>query len=281
LNGPREEPGCGAAEPAGMSDSLIARTTTGTVATLRLNRPDKLNAFNEEMTEGLIAALEDAGRDPNVRAIVLAGTGRGFSAGQDLEAFVRMQTSPEPVSVGDHLRRGYNVLVTQIRTIEKPVIAALNGIAAGVGLSIALACDLRIAADDAVLTLGFSKIGLVPDGGGSLMLPLLAGFGRGLELAWSSDKLDAQEALRIGLVNRVVPAAIFEDETLAYAQKFAALSPVAIGLTKRAFNRSMIPHLAQWLEEEADLQTEASQGPDLREGVTAFMQKRKPAFAAR
>ena len=240
-----------------------------------------LNAFNEEMTEGLIAALEDAGKDSSVRAIVLAGTGRGFSAGQDLEAFVRMQTSPEPISVGDHLRRGYNVLVTQIRTIEKPVIAALNGIAAGVGLSIALACDLRIAADDAVLTLGFSKIGLVPDGGGSLMLPLLAGFGRGLELAWSSDKLDAHEALRIGLVNRVVPTAIFEDETLAYAQKFAALSPVAIALTKRAFNRAMIPHLAQWLEEEADLQNEAAQGPDLREGVSAFMQKRKPAFAAR
>jgi 2-(1,2-epoxy-1,2-dihydrophenyl)acetyl-CoA isomerase len=251
------------------------------VRTLRLNRPEKLNAFNDEMAEALIAALTDAGGDPGVRAIVLAGTGRGFSAGQDLEAFVEMQTRPDPVSVGDHLRRGYNVLVTRIRTIEKPVIAALNGIAAGVGLSIALACDLRIAADDSILTLGFSKIGLIPDGGGSLMLPLLAGFGRGLELAWSSDKLDAHEALRIGLVNRVVPAAIFADEALAYAQKFAALSPVAVALTKRAFNRSMIPHLAQWLDEEAELQNQAAQGPDLREGVAAFMEKRKPAFAAR
>jgi 2-(1,2-epoxy-1,2-dihydrophenyl)acetyl-CoA isomerase len=140
---------------------------------------------------------------------------------------------------------------------------------------------LRIAADDAILTLGFSKIGLIPDGGASLMLPLLAGFGRGLELAWSSDKLDAHEALRIGLVNRVVPAAAFADETLAYVQKFAALSPVAIGLTKRAFNRAMLPHLEAWLDEEADLQTEAAKGPDLREGVQAFMQKRTPAFAAR
>jgi 2-(1,2-epoxy-1,2-dihydrophenyl)acetyl-CoA isomerase len=264
-----------------MSEPVVLQSASGPVLTIRLNRPDKLNALNEEMTEALIAAFADAGRDPSVRAIVLGGTGRGYCAGQDLEAFVRMQLSPAPVSVAEHLRRGYNVLVTQIRTIEKPVIAALNGIAAGVGLSIALACDLRIAADDAVLTLGFSKIGLIPDGGGSLMLPLLAGFGRGLELAWSSDKLDAHEAQRIGLVNRVVPAANFEIETLLYAQKFAALSPIAVGLTKRAFNRSMIPHLAQWLDEEAEIQDEAAKGPDLREGVTAFMEKRTPAFAGR
>jgi len=253
----------------------------GNVLSIRLNRPDKLNALNDEMTEALIAALEEAKADSAIRAIVFGGVGRGFSAGQDLEAFVRMQTATEPVSVADHLKRGYNVVVTQIRTIEKPVIAALNGIAAGVGLSLALACDLRIAADDAVLTLGFSKIGLIPDGGASLMLPILAGLGRGLELAWSSDKLDAHEAQRIGLVNKVVPAASFEAETLAYAQKFASISPVAVGLTKHAFNRSMLPHLKAWLGEEADLQQEASQGPDLREGVQAFLQKRKPEFAAR
>jgi 2-(1,2-epoxy-1,2-dihydrophenyl)acetyl-CoA isomerase len=262
-----------------MSEVVLTERHQNVLA-VRLNRPDKLNALNEEMTEALLAALDEA-RDPSVRAVLLGGTGRGFSAGQDLEAFVQMQLAAQPVSVADHLRRGYNVVVTRIRTLEKPVIAALNGIAAGVGLSIALACDLRIAADDAVLTLGFSKIGLIPDGGGSLMLPLLAGFGRGLELAWSSDKLDAHEALRIGLVNRVVPAAAFAEQTLAYAAKFAALSPVAIGLTKRAFNRAMMPHLAQWLDEEAELQGEAAKGPDLREGVQAFMQKRAPAFAAR
>jgi 2-(1,2-epoxy-1,2-dihydrophenyl)acetyl-CoA isomerase len=262
-----------------MSEVVLTERHQNVLA-VRLNRPDKLNALNEEMTEALLAALDEA-RDPSVRAVLLGGTGRGFSAGQDLEAFVQMQLAAQPVSVADHLRRGYNVVVTRIRTLEKPVIAALNGIAAGVGLSIALACDLRIAADDAVLTLGFSKIGLIPDGGGSLMLPLLAGFGRGLELAWSSDKLDAHEALRIGLVNRVVPAAAFAEQTLAYAAKFAALSPVAIGLTKRAFNRAMMPHLARWLDEEAELQGEAAKGPDLREGVQAFMQKRAPAFAAR
>jgi len=246
-----------------------------------LNRPDKLNALNDEMTDLLLAGFAEAERDPGVRAIVLGGTGRGYSSGQDLEAFVRMRSSGGGRSVADHLRHGYNALVTRIRTTEKPVIAALNGIAAGVGLSIALCCDLRIAADDAKLTLGFSKIGLIPDGGGSLMLPVLAGFGRGLELAWTSDRIDAHEALRLGLVNRVVPAASFEEETLAYAQRFAEVSPAAIGLTKRAFNRAVLPNFVQWLEEEALLQEEAAAGPDLQEGVQAFMQKRKPAFAAR
>jgi 2-(1,2-epoxy-1,2-dihydrophenyl)acetyl-CoA isomerase len=263
-----------------MSDVVLSERH-GNVLAIHFNRPDKLNALNDEMTEALLAALDEAKADSSIRAVLLGGTGRGFSAGQDLEAFVRMQTAAEPISVADHLRRGYNQVVMKIRTIEKPVIAALNGIAAGVGLSIALSCDLRIAADDAVLTLGFSKIGLIPDGGASLFLPLLAGFGRGLELAWSSDKLDAREAMRIGLVNRVVPAATFADETLAYVQKFAGLSPVAIGLTKRAFNRAMLPNLESWLDEEAELQDVAAKGPDLREGVQAFIQKRSPAFAAR
>jgi 2-(1,2-epoxy-1,2-dihydrophenyl)acetyl-CoA isomerase len=263
-----------------MSDVVLTERHDS-VLWVRLNRPDKLNALNDEMTHALIESFDLAKTDPSIRAVILGGTGRGYCAGQDLEAFVQMQTAAEPVSVADHLKRGYNVLVTQIRTLEKPVIAALNGIAAGVGLSIALACDLRIAADDAKLTLGFSKIGLIPDGGGSLMLPLLAGFGRALELAWTSDRIDAFEAQRIGLVNRVVPAADFEAETLAYAKKFASLSPVAIGLTKYAFNRAMLPHLEQWLGEEANIQDEAAKGPDLREGVQAFMQKRQPAFAAR
>jgi enoyl-CoA hydratase/carnithine racemase len=173
------------------------------------------------------------------------------------------------------------VLVTRIRTIEKPVIAALGGIAAGVGLSLALCCDLRIAADDAALTLGFSKIGLIPDGGASLLLPVLAGFGRALELAWTSDRIDAHEALRLGLVNRVVPAASFARETASYAERFAALSPVALALTKRAFNGAVLPHFERWLAQEADLQEEAARAPDLREGVLAFMEKRPPAFAVR
>jgi 2-(1,2-epoxy-1,2-dihydrophenyl)acetyl-CoA isomerase len=272
---------CFVAEGPPMSEDVLLQSQSGGVLTLTLNRPDKLNAFNDDLSKALLAAVEAAAGDRTVRAVVLRGSGRGFSSGQDLETFVSRRTSPERLSVAEHLRSSYNKIVTSIRTMEKPVIASLNGIAAGVGLSIALCCDLRIAGDDAMLTLGFSKIGLIPDGGASLMLPVLAGFGRGLELAWSSDRIDAHEAHRLGLVNRVVPAARLEEETTAYAERFAGISPVAAGLTKRAFNASVLPQFAAWLDAEADLQEEAASGPDLMEGVAAFMQKRKPAFAAR
>ncbi len=264
-----------------MSEGLLLRTERDGVLTLTFNRPDKLNALNEGMTDELIAALRDAAGERSVRVVVLRGSGRGFSAGQDLEAFVRRQQSATPISVAEHLRRGYNVVATGLRTLEKPVIASLNGIAAGVGLSLALACDVRIAADDVQVTLGFSKIGLIPDGGGSFMLPLLAGLGRALELAWTSEKIDAAEAYRIGLVNKVVAREDLESETQAFAARLAEVSPVALALTKRAFNRSILPDFVQWLDEEAELQDEAAQGPDLMEGVRAFMEKRKPAFAAR
>ena len=265
----------------GMSETVLLRERQGAVLTLTFNRPEKLNAFNDAMSGALIDALAEAEVDRSVRAIILRGAGRGYSSGQDLEAFMRLKMETNALSVAEHLRRSYNVVATKIRGIEKPVIASLNGIAAGVGLSIALMCDVRIAADDVVMTLGFSKIGLVPDGGASLMLPLLAGFGRGLELAWTSDRVDATEAYRLGLVNRVVPAAELASATLAFAQQLADMSPTAIGLTKRAFNRAMIPHLAEWLESEALVQEEAANGPDLLEGVQSFMHKRKPEFAAR
>lgn len=265
-----------------MSDSVVNAVQRGPVLTLSLNRPEKLNAFTSEMTRALLDALEAARSDASVRAIVLRGEGRAFSAGQDLEAFVHMKMAgPAAPSVAEHLRTGYNVLVTQIRSIEKPVIASLGGVAAGVGLSIALCCDVRIAASDATLTLGFSKIGLVPDGGASFMLPLLVGFGRGLELAWTSDRIEAGEALRLGLVNRVVEPAELEAQTDAYAAMLANVSPIAAALTKRAFNESIMPNFAAWLDREAEFQEEAAAGPDLMEGVGAFLGKRKPAFTAR
>jgi 2-(1,2-epoxy-1,2-dihydrophenyl)acetyl-CoA isomerase len=264
-----------------MSAPEVISSRRGAVLTLTLNRPDKLNALNEPLTELLLQGLRDAASDSAVRVVVLNANGRGFSSGQDLEAFMRLKSSSNPISVAEHLRRGYNLVALAVRNLEKPVIASMNGIAAGAGLTIALCCDLRVAADDAVLTLGFSKIGLIPDVGGSFLLPLLAGFGRGLELAWTSDRIDAAEAYRLGLVNRIVASSALADETSALAERLSEVSPVALALTKRAFNRSIMPHFAEWLDEEAQLQEEAASGPDLLEGVQAFMQKRKPAFAAR
>ncbi len=265
-----------------MSESVVLAAQEGAVLTLTLHRPEKINAFNDAMATELLAALERGAADRSVRAIVICGAGRGFSSGQDLEAFMKLQKpGATRVSVAEHLRKGYNTLVMRIRTIEKPIVASLGGIAAGVGLSIALACDLRIAGDDSQLTLGFAKIGLVPDGGASFMLPLLAGFGRGLELAMLSDRIDAQEAHRLGLVNRVVPAASLVEETAALARRLAEVSPIAAGLTKRAFNEAIMPHFAAWLDREADIQEEAATGGDLMEGIGAFLEKRKPAFASR
>jgi len=262
-----------------MDETPLLNTQNAGVLTLTFNRPAKLNAFNFEIAEALIGALEAAERDESVRAIVLRGSGRGFSAGQDLDDFMRLAASGERIDIADHLRRTYNRVAALVRRVEKPVIAPLNGIAAGVGLSLALVCDLRIAADDAELTLGFSKIGLIPDGGGSFMLPLLAGLGRALELAWTSEKIGAAEAQRVGLVNRVVPAAELEQAAQAYAARFARISPVAVALTKRAFNRAVMPDFDRWLEEEAELQQAAADGGDVREGIRAFVEKRKPAYA--
>ncbi len=261
-----------------MEESVLVSESHGAVLCLTLNRPTKLNAFDVALTAALIAALETAERDGAVRAIVVRGAGRAFSAGQDLEEFVRMQASDGQFSIADHLRGGYNAVTQKVRAIEKPVIASLGGITVGFGLSLALACDVRVAADDAQLTLGFSKIGLIPDGGGSLFLPLLAGLGRALELAWTSELIDAREAHRIGLVNRVVPSVELDAEALKFALRLAEMSPVALALTKRAFNRALLPHLTQWLNDEAELQAEAADGPDLREGVRSFLEKRKPAF---
>jgi 2-(1,2-epoxy-1,2-dihydrophenyl)acetyl-CoA isomerase len=260
-----------------MSETIL-RTERDGVLTLAFNRPEKLNAFNAEMTAALIAALDDAERSASVRVVVLAGTGRGFSAGQDLEEFVRRAGSPGHGSIAELLRTGFNRAATRLRTIDKPVIAALNGIAAGVGLSMALACDLRIAADDALLTLGFSRIGLIPDGGASYLLPVLAGFGRGLELALTSSRIDAREAHRLGIVNRVVPAVELTEASNALAAELIALPASALALTKRAFNRAILPGFSAWLEEEAQLQELAAQNPDHAEGVRAFLEKRAPSF---
>ncbi|HET8626187.1 MAG TPA: enoyl-CoA hydratase [Thermomicrobiales bacterium] len=261
-----------------MTEQVILAERDGGVLTLTFNRPDKLNAFNDAMTSALIEEFRKAERDAGVRCIVLTGAGRGFSAGQDLGVIVERRQSETPISIREHLQGGYNVLTTRIRTIEKPVIAAINGVAAGVGLAIALACDIRVAADNAVITLGFSKIGLIPDGGSSFMLPLLVGLGRASELAFTSDRIDAAEAHRLGLVNRVAPAAELREATAGLATQLAGLPTRAIGLTKRAFNHAILPDLAGLLDYESHLQEIASRSADHKEGVAAFLEKRQPVF---
>ncbi len=261
-----------------MAYETMLTAQDGGVLTITFNRPDVLNAFNDRMIAELGDILKGAERDAAVRCLVLTGAGRGFSAGQDLNAFLEREASPDPPSIGEHLRAGYNVLVTRLRQTEKPVVAAVNGVAAGVGLSLALACDLRVAAENASFTLGFSKIGLIPDGGASFMLPLLVGLGRAAELAFTSDRIDAAEAHRLGLVNRIAPPDDLLAETHKLAAQLANLPTRALGLTKRAFNHAILPDLAAWLDYEAHLQEIAGRSRDHREGVAAFMEKRRPNF---
>lgn len=261
-----------------MAGETMLTARAGGVLTVTFNRPAVLNAFDDRMIGELGEILKSAERDAAVRCLVLTGAGRAFSAGQDLGAFIERGERPDAPSIGEHLRSGYNPLVLRLRRLEKPVVAAVNGVAAGVGLSLALACDLRVAAEDAVFTLGFSKIGLIPDGGASLMLPLLVGLGRAAELAFTSDRIDVREAHRLGLINRVAAPDALLAETQQLAQQLAALPTRAIGLTKRAFNRAILPDLAGWLDYETHLQEIASRGADHREGVAAFVEKRKPNF---
>jgi 2-(1,2-epoxy-1,2-dihydrophenyl)acetyl-CoA isomerase len=264
-----------------MTDAPLLRTQHGGVLTLALNRPDKLNACTPEMTEELADALLFADQHSSVRCVILSGVGRGFCSGQDLDVFRDRYTRGERIDVAAHLRAGYNVVAMRMRSLPKPIIASINGIAAGVGLSLALCADIRVAAEDARFTLGFSRIGLIPDGGASFMLPLIVGLGHALELAMTSDRIGAAEAHRIGLVNRVVPTEQLQAETSSLAEQLAAMPASALALTKRAFNRSTMPGFAGWLDEEADLQQEASENPDHLEGVMAFLQKRSPVYSGR
>ncbi len=257
-------------------ETILSEMTDG-VLTLTLNRPDVLNAVTDAMLAELQAAFRDAERDAAVRCIVLTGAGRGFCAGQDLNARGGATDAPR-LSVGDHLRQGYNPLVRRIRAIEKPVIAAVNGVAAGAGANLALACDIRIASEAASFVQAFVKIGLVPDSGGTLFLPMLVGYAKAAELAFTGDRIGAEECLRLGIVNQVVPADAFVEKTRELATRLAALPTRAIGLTKRAFNRAMMPDLDAVLEYEADMQTLAGRTKDNKEGVAAFLEKRPPRF---
>jgi 2-(1,2-epoxy-1,2-dihydrophenyl)acetyl-CoA isomerase len=256
-------------------ETLLAETQDG-VRVLTLNRPDVLNAINAQMGADLLQALRDAERAAEVRCVVLAASGRGFCAGADLREQVPGQTS-----LGDLLRARYNGIVLRMRTMEKPVIAAINGVAAGAGCNLALAADLRIASDRANFIEAFSRVGLIPDSGGTWFLPRLVGMGRALEMMFFADPMDALTAERLGLVNRVVP----HDDLMARAKEWAArlaAGPTrAYGLIKRGVNRALALDLQGALEYEAHLQEVAGRTQDHREGVAAFLAKRPAQYIGR
>jgi 2-(1,2-epoxy-1,2-dihydrophenyl)acetyl-CoA isomerase len=256
-----------------MPDTILRDTAEG-VLTLTLNRPDALNSFNVEMKEALLAALKDAARDRSVRVVLLTGAGRAFSAGQDLKE--RQQA--DAADLGTELRVRYNPIVLAMRRMEKPVIGAINGVAAGAGISMALACDMRIASEAASFIEVFGRVGLVPDTGSSWFLPRLVGYARAAEMSFTTDPVDAATAERIGLVNRVVPADQLMAEAGALAARLAKSAPIALALAKRALNRALETNLEQALEFEAELQSIAGRSKDYAEGVAAFVEKRPPRF---
>jgi 2-(1,2-epoxy-1,2-dihydrophenyl)acetyl-CoA isomerase len=253
----------------------VETTRDGAVLTITLNRPDVLNAFNAAMHEALGLALAEAA-EPAVRAVVLTGAGRGFCVGQDLTEF-----RDAAGDIGSRLRMNYHPNVLAIRQLEKPVIAAVNGAAAGAGLSFACACDIRIASDSASFVPAFINIGLVPDSGGTYFVSRLLGQARAFEWMTSGRKLGASEAHEWGLVSGVVEGERLAQRTAELAAGLAAMPTRGVGMTKRLFDEAAHNTLEQQLELEAELQTTATQTADFREGVAAFLEKREPRFEGR
>ncbi|MFN6086527.1 MAG: enoyl-CoA hydratase-related protein [Fluviicola sp.] len=241
---------------------------------LTLNRPEVFNSFNKEMALALQNELDKASNDENVRAIVLTGNGKAFCAGQDLAE----ATDPNGPSLNDIVRLHYNQIILKIRAIEKPVIAAINGVAAGAGANIALACDITIAKESASFIQAFSKIGLIPDSGGTFYLPRIIGFQKASALMMLGDKVSATDAEKLGMIYKVVADEQFEELVHSTAETLASMPTKGLGLTKRALNKSFESSLEQQLEWEAVIQTEAGQTYDFNEGVQAFLEKRKPEF---
>ncbi len=259
-----------------MSYRFIIFQITQGVAQITLNRPDVLNSFNRSMAKEVQDALGVCERDETVRAVLLTGEGRAFSAGQDLaEAAPKDQPWPE---ISEIVRESYNPIIRAIRGLEKPVVCAVNGVAAGAAANIALACDFVLASDKAAFLQAFCHIGLIPDSGGTYFLPRLAGFARATALALLGEKISAQQALEWGLIYKVYPAETLLEEAQKLAAHLAAQPTKGLGLIKRALNQSLANDLDAQLEVEAELQALAGKTDDCKEGIQAFLEKRKPAF---
>jgi 2-(1,2-epoxy-1,2-dihydrophenyl)acetyl-CoA isomerase len=258
-------------------DTILTDLSEG-VYTLTFNRPDVLNAFNDQMAEEVQDALKKAERDDAARCLVLTGAGKGFCAGQDLGA---LKSRGDSLSFRDHLLHTYNPIISKLRALEKPVLGQINGAAAGAGLGLALACDLRYAAAGAKFRMAFSGIGLAPDSGTSFFLPRLIGYARAYALAVTNEPLPAEDAAQIGLVNKVFPAEQLAAAVREIAVKLAQAPTKAFGLTKRAMNKAFEESIDEALDYEAHLQNIAGQTADYKEGVTAFLEKRPPKFTGK
>lgn len=244
-------------------------------AYLTLNRPEVFNSFNREMALLLQSELDACENNPDIRAIVITGMGKAFCAGQDLKEVTSPELNPGFKKI---LEEHYNPIISRIRSIEKPVIGAINGVAAGAGANIALACDVVIASENASFIQAFSKIGLIPDSAGTFFLPRLIGFQKASALMMLGDKVSAQDAEKMGMVYKVISSENFSEEVNTIANTLANMPTKALGLTKRLLNQSMTNSLEEQLDLESKLQIEAAQSGDYAEGVDAFVNKRKPEF---
>ena len=258
------------------NDYLIHTHEAG-VTTLRLNRPDVFNSVHKPLALALQEQLRKCQADEAVRAVVLTGTGRAFCAGQDLAEI----TSPDSPDVAEIVAKHYNPIVQLIRDLEKPVIAAVNGVAAGAGANIALACDIVVAKESASFIQAFSKIGLIPDSGGTYFLPRLVGQQRASALMMTGDKVSAAEAVQMGMIYKIFADDVFDLEVMNLARKMAAMPTKGLAYTKQLLNQTFNNDVAGQLRAEGDLQLQAGQTADYREGVAAFMEKRKPTFSGK
>lgn len=255
--------------------SSILLKIENNIGFISLNRPEVFNSFNREMALAMQSALDKCRDDDNVRAIVIKGEGKAFCAGQDLKEVTTPELMPGFKKI---LEEHYNPIIERIRTIEKPVVAAVNGVAAGAGANIALACDIVVANENAAFIQAFSKIGLVPDSAGTFFLPRLIGFQKAMAVMMLGDKVSAAEALQMGMIYKTFAAENFEAEVEKLAVTLAKMPTKALGLTKRLLNESMTNNLQQQLALESKLQIESAESYDYNEGVNAFIEKRQPEF---
>lgn len=253
----------------------ILYETQYNVALLTLNRPERRNAMNRELNRELLEGFERAAGDDHVRAVLVTGAGEGFCAGADLAIF---QSQPSGDQVYEMIVSSYQPMIEIVTRMKKPVIAAVNGVAAGAGASLALACDLRILAHDASIMMAFSNIALVPDAGATWFLTQLLGYSRAYEIAIEGNRIPAEQCLEFGLTNKIVPADQLKTISLAWARKLAERPTIALGLTKQAMQYARFHDLASSIEYEAQLQKQTIGSQDFTEGVTAFIQKREPRF---